>query len=114
MSRGGQNSTFTPKNRAAVLARLELGLSLVDAAEASGQRVATVRGWLVRGRREDAGPYADFARAAEEARATPRWRQRSAEAMDADEFAFVVSEAARAGSVAALWLRWEQLRAERA
>lgn len=96
------------KVMAAITARVELGVSVADAAVAENARPETVRGWLRRGRREDDGPYADFATAVNKARETAHSRP---EPMDADELARVVSEQARRGSVQAMKLRWEMLRA---
>jgi predicted transcriptional regulator len=107
-----KTTTYTPEARlammAAIAARVEHGVSLPDAATAEGARSETVRTWLRRGRREDSGPYADFARAIREARKAAGDRP---EPMDADELAKVVSEMARKGSVQAAKLRWEMLRA---
>jgi hypothetical protein len=94
-----------------VLARVELGVSFEEAATAAGLKVDTVKGWLARGRREDAGEYADFAAAVAAARAVAR---AAPAPMDAAELARVVSETARAGSVQAMKLRHEMLRAEAA
>jgi transposase len=99
---------FTPEARARVLARVELGVSFEEAATAAGLKVDTVKGWLARGRREDAGAYADFAAAVAAARAVARARP---EPMGTDELERLVSEMARAGSVQAAKLRWEMLRA---
>jgi hypothetical protein len=64
-------ASYTTETRGAVMAaitaRVELGISVRDAALAEGARPETVRGWLRRGRREDAGSYADFAVAVEQA-----------------------------------------------
>ncbi|MEK6272975.1 MAG: hypothetical protein AABM42_10070 [Actinomycetota bacterium] len=106
-----KTTTYTPEARqvlmARIAARLEYGVSLPDAATAEGARPETVRTWLRRGRREDSGPYADFAQAIEQARERCASRP---EPMDADELAQVVSEMARNGSVQAAKLRWEMLR----
>jgi hypothetical protein len=105
-------AAYTPEVRGKVMAsittRVELGVSLADAAVAESARPETVRGWLRRGRRENAGPYADFAAGIDQARSEAESRP---EPMDADELAHVVSEQARKGSVQAMKLRWEMLRA---
>jgi hypothetical protein len=54
-------SQFTPEACAGILARLALGMSLSEAAQAVGINPATARGWLYRGRRESARTYCDFA-----------------------------------------------------
>lgn len=100
---------FTAEARARVLARVELGVSFEEAATAAGVNAHTARAWLARGRREDSGPYADFVSAVADARAVAR---AAPAPMGADELARVVSELARAGSVAAMKLRHEILRAE--
>jgi hypothetical protein len=101
-------SKFTPEVRRALVERTAQSLSLADACRSEGLRLNTVKGWLRRGRREDSGPYADFAQAIEQARARSASRP---EPMDADELAQVVSQMARKGSVQAAKLRWEMLRA---
>jgi transposase len=98
---------FTPEACARLLARVELGVSFEEAATAAGVKVNTAKAWLARGRREDSGAYAAFAADVEAARAVARARPAP---MDAAELARVVSELARAGSVAAAKLRWEMLR----
>lgn len=103
------STKFSPKTTARIVARLEVGLSFADAARATGTNVATAKGWLRRGRLEESGPYTEFAAEVAEAR-------ESAEGvgglMDADELARVTSTQARAGSVAAMRLRWAQLQGE--
>jgi transposase len=93
-----------------MLAAVAAGLSYVDAARAAGVKPNTAKSWLARGRRESEGPYREFVAAVEQARERAQSRP---EPMDEDELAVVVSEAARAGSVAAMKLRWEQLRVPR-
>lgn len=100
-------SKFTPENRGALIERFAAGCSLPDAASACGLNETTVKKWLTRGRREDAGSYAEFAAAADQTRAEARARP---EPMDKDELALVVSEAARLGNTQAMKLRWEMLR----
>jgi hypothetical protein len=100
-------SKFTPENRGSLIERTAAGVSLPDAARATGIREATVKSWLTKGRRESSGEYAEFAAAIDRARESARSRP---EPMDADELARVVSEMARKGSVTAAKLRWEMLR----
>lgn len=105
-------ASYTPEARgkvmAAITARVELGVSLADAAVAEDARPETVRGWLRRGRRDPEGPYADFAAAVNRAREEASNRL---EPMDADELGRVVSDMVRGGSVQAAKLLWEMLRA---
>ena len=99
-------SKFTPAARGALLERTAAGVSLPDACRALELRLATVKAWLTRGRREGTGEYAEFAAAVEEAREAAKSRP---EPMDEDELAVVVSEMTRKGSVQAAKLRWEML-----
>jgi len=92
-----------------IAARIELGVSLQDAAVAEDVSPHTARSWLQRGRREQSGIYNDFAAAVERARERS---QAAAAPMDREELKIVVAEAARAGSVTAAKLCWEILRAE--
>lgn len=102
-------AVFTAETRARLLARIEMGTSLSAAAVASGVSANTAKAWMARGRRETSGPYVDFVSAVADARSAARARPAP---MGADELARVVSELARAGSVAAAKLRWEMLRAD--
>jgi hypothetical protein len=101
-------STFTAEARTAIVARVEVGVPFEDAAQAAGVPANTAKAWLARGRREDSGAHADFAVAVDQAREAAQSRRVP---MDEDELARVVSDAARAGSVQAMKLRWEQIRA---
>jgi hypothetical protein len=101
-------SKFTPRAPQGLARAHRTGVSLADACRAEGLRVNTVKSWLHRGRQEGEGPYADFARAIDEARHAAKAQPGS---MGADELARVVSEMARKGSVQAAKLRWEMLRA---
>lgn len=103
----GRPTKFLPENRAAVIARLEVGQTLRKAAEAADLRYPTVQGWVARGRREGSGEYADFARAVAEATDQPKL-----EAMTPEEHRIKVSEVARKGNVQALKLYWEMIRAD--
>jgi hypothetical protein len=104
MTASGQK--WGPEACAAIIARVEQGVPFKDAARAAGVKYETARSWLGRGRREDSGPYAEFAQAIEQARHSAV----TGASMDADELAQVVSEMARKGSVQAAKLRWEMLR----
>jgi hypothetical protein len=102
------NSLFTPTARAEVLARVGVGLSLADAAVASGVNVETARSWLVRGRREDSGEYHEWALAVERARESAT----VIEPMGAEELKRHMAVMVRAGSVSAGRLLWEMIRAD--
>ena len=102
-------SKFTAETRGALLERTAAGVSLPDACRALGLREQTVKSWLQRGRRESDGPFAEFVAAIEDARLASAARPGP---MDAAELACVVSQAARAGSVAAMKLRHAMLVAE--
>ena len=67
-------SKFTPEVRGALLERTAAGVSLPDACRALDLRLATVKAWLTRGRREGTGDYAEFAAAVDEAREAARRR----------------------------------------
>jgi hypothetical protein len=103
-------SRFTADVRSTLVDRTAAGLPLTDACREAGVREATAKGWLTRGRREDAGEYAEFVIALDRARAEADARPGP---MGEDELARVVSKMARAGSVQAAKLRWEMLGAAR-
>ncbi len=103
-------SQFTPENRGALVERTAAGVSLPDACRDVGLRLSTVKTWLTRGRKED-GPYSDFVLAIENARQAAADRPRP---MTGIELRRRVSESARGGSVAAMKLMWEMLRADSA
>ena len=94
---------FTPKTRAEILARVELGMSLSEAARAVGVPPATARGWLFRGRKAEAGAYREFADAVGKARA---------EADRVDPASQVsLRQLVRAGSIRAARCYWGMLKA---
>ena len=99
---------FGPEACAAIIARLEVGLSFAEAAEGAGIKLGTAQGWRARGKREDSGPYAEFTAAVEEA----LHREPAPEAMTPEEHRLKVSEVARKGNVQALKLYWEMIRTE--
>ncbi len=84
------------------------GLSLTDACREAEVPVDTVRGWLKRGRREESGPYARFAREIDEARAF----EPPPGSLSEDELLEFVVRATKKGSVPAARLWWEILRAK--
>ena len=100
-------SKWTPETRGAILERTAAGVSLADTCRALELRHTTVKKWITRGRSEDAGEYAEFVLALEQARESAHNRP---EPMDADELAREVSEMVRKGSVTAAKLRWAMLR----
>lgn len=97
---------FTPEVRTTLIDAFTAGLSVRDAARVGGIAEKTLKRWITRGRREEEGAFADFVARIEDAREYARNRPEPA---DADELAILVSEAARAGSVPAMKLRWEML-----
>lgn len=99
-------SKFTPEVRGAVLERFAAGCTIYDTAHAVGVAEKTLKGWLTRGRREESGDYADFARRADEVRAEAKNRP---EPMTEEEHRLVVSESARKGNTQAMKLYWEML-----
>jgi len=103
-------SKFTPEARGALLDLLADGLSLKDACREVSIREKTVKGWLTRGRKEDAGDYAEFAAAVDASRQDASDFE---EPMTEDELKVVVSRSAKKGSVAAQKLLWEMLRAHK-
>jgi hypothetical protein len=120
---------FVPAARTEVIDRTAEGFSLRAASAASGVPLSTIQQWLARGKREDRGEYHAFAQAMTAARSAARDARRQpsspsppppasapsdagAEPMGPDELAVVISTAARRGSVTAMKLRLEQLRAE--
>lgn len=103
-------SKFLPETRGAIIERFAAGLTLPDTALAVGINPTTLKGWLKKGRRQEKGPYADFATAVDEAKREARERP---EPMDYDELLRVVSESARKGNTQAMKLRWEMICADR-
>lgn len=99
---------FTPENRAAIIARVEIGESLTTAAAGAGIPLPTVKTWLARGRREEDTAYAEFAARVDAAK--PKARQLGDGLLDDDELWAVASAYARRGSVPAMRLVWEILR----
>jgi transposase len=104
-------SKFTPENRAALILRTAAGVPLSEACKALDLRPKTVKAWLRRGRREGGGPYAQFFEAIERAREVHDEAVGRNPAMDEAELKELVSEAARSGSVHAMTLLWEMIRA---
>lgn len=102
---------FTPENRGALIERTAAGVSLPDACRALDLREGTVKGWLTRGRREGDGDYAEFVAAIEQARQEAADRPGP---MTRDELRLEVSRAARNGSVQAMKLMYELIRADEA
>jgi len=103
-------SKFTPEICEGLVELVIDGLTIKDAARAMEVREKTVRNWLAKGRSEEGGPYAAFAEAIDEAQQEAEVRE---EPMDRDELLLVVSKAARKGSVQAMKLMEEMLRANK-
>lgn len=90
-------SKFTPYNQAAIVHHLRRGGSMAEICRDLAVREKTAEGWLTRGRREDAGDYADFAGRVEQARAEAD--QESLEELDVVK---LLEKAARNGSIQAM------------
>lgn len=58
----GRPTVFSERSRDVLLALLRAGVPQYVAAELAGVRPGTLKGWLARGRREQAGPFAELAR----------------------------------------------------
>lgn len=99
---------FTPENRAAIIARVEIGEPLTAAAAAAGIPLPTVKTWLARGRREQGTDYAEFAARVDAAK--PKARQIGEGLLAEDELWAVASAYARRGSVPAMRVVWEILK----
>lgn len=99
---------FTADNRAAALDLFSDGLTNADVARGIGVSAPTLKGWITRGRKEPEGDYSDFAAAVEVARALAEEAELP---LDEDELKLHVAKAARKGSVAAMKLAWEIIRA---
>ena len=91
-----------------VVALTASGLSLEDACREAGIALNTVKTWLKRGRREVSGPYGAFARSIEAARTLAKTPTGP---MSEEELNQAVWRAVRKGSVPAMRLAWELLKA---
>lgn len=104
--------TSFPTSSPDVLEAIEAGASVADAALQAGISARTVHSWIARGRAESQGAHHDFAEAVDTA-----WRARelpsSSGPLSEREHRLLVSTAARAGSVAAMRLYWEVIKADR-
>lgn len=98
-------SKFTVAMRGALLERFAAGLTLADAARDVGISEKTVKSWLTRGRREESGLYAEFARACDDAR---RGAVERSPEMSVVEFRQQLERSVRRGSVQAMKL-WSDL-----
>lgn len=103
-------TSFHPDTCRAVTARIAAGATIAEAAATVDLKPRTVQNWISRGRKEESGPYSDFAddvaRARHEAKTRP-------DPMTYDELKAIVSETAAKGSVAAQKLYWEMILDER-
>lgn len=93
-------SKFTPERRAAILAGLRAGVSVSDSCRFLDLAPGTVRNWLSRGRREQVGPYADFAAEVDAAREEVAHRVAAA-GLSEEDLLRLMEAAARRGSVQA-------------
>lgn len=100
---------FTPENRAALIERTSAGISLADAARDLEIRLPTVKSWITKGRKQTSGPYFAFVIEIDAARIKAA---AAPEAMTPEEHRLKVAELCRKGSIAALKLYWEMLRAD--
>lgn len=103
-------SKFNPDTCQTIAELVFDGLTIKDAARTADVREKTVKGWITKGRQEEAGPYRDFVNALDEARQEATEREQP---MDADELKLAVSRAAKKGSVAAQKLLWEMLKVDK-
>jgi len=103
-------SKFTTEITEGLIELIGDGLTIKDAALAMEVREKTVRNWLAKGRSDEDGPHAAFAEAIEEAQQEAEGQE---EPMDRDELLLVVSKTARKGSVQAMKLMEEMLRANK-
>lgn len=103
-------SKFTPEVREGLLECFRDGLSTEDACRVVDVRKKTVKSWITRGNKEEEGDYFEFARAVEDARQEASEKEAP---LTEKELLLVVSKAARGGSVAAMKLAHEILRAKR-
>lgn len=99
----GRRSALTPETQAEFCDRIRAGCSIPEAAEASGLRPMTVKGWITRGRGESGTKYAEFAATYEQARI-----DFESSDMDGDEFRRHLNRAVRKGSVQAMKL-WHEI-----
>lgn len=95
-----------------VLEAIEAGVSIADAGRASDVAPRTIYRWLARGREEREGPFASFAQAVDRSR-EDRSLNKCDKPLDEHDLRLRISEAARAGSVAAMRLYWEILKSDR-
>jgi len=101
---------WTPENREGLLELLRDGLSLKDASREIDVGEQTVKNWISRGRREEGTDYAEFVDAVEEARREHAEREKP---LTEEELMLVASRAAKKGSVAAMKLVYDILRASK-
>jgi len=94
---------------AVVLESVRAGCSIDEAASQADRPVATVRRWLMEGRKRPDGKHGEFARAVDEARGQRRQAERALEGpLSREEAELLLARAARKGSVPALRLWFEQ------
>lgn len=96
---------FTAEARGALVERFAAGCTIPDAAAAVGISEKTIKHWLTRGRQEQVGEYADFARRVDEARSLAKDLPGQ---MDEPEFRQHLETAVRKGNTQAMKL-WADL-----
>jgi transposase-like protein len=109
----GADSKFTPARTAAVLASLRAGVSVADACLPLDVSPGTVRNWLSRGRREQVGPFADFAAEVDTAREEVALRVAEA-GLGEEDLLRLMEATARRGSVQAAKFLLERMDRESA
>jgi transposase-like protein len=98
-------SRFTPANRTAIVTHIGAGASLEQACEAAGISNNTVRRWVKAGAAAPDGPYGQFRRDVERARAAAHALAPPSEAaMTPEEFRACVEAGVRKGQVSAMSL----------
>jgi transposase-like protein len=96
--------------QAAVLEAVKAGASIDEAARQAGRPVATVRRWLMQGRKRPDGNFGELAAAVDKARGERRHAERALKGgpLTPSEAELLLAKAARKGSVPALRLWFEQ------
>lgn len=110
---------LTAEKRTAVIALVEEGLTLKDAAGRAGVSEGSLRNWLTKGRKGGPPEYREFATAVDRARMKDgRPEVREGEVPDTEtpgseeDLRIVTWKAAKGGSVQAMKLYWEMLRSK--
>ena len=101
------SAVFTAEKRIALLRLFAAGSTIPDAAEGADVKTQTVKGWLTKGRKENDGPYAEFAQVVDVVRGSAD----ESEPMTVEDLERAVWKSVRVGSVTAMKLAWEILKA---